>query len=104
MGRAQPCQGWGRGFESLRPLQFSVTALQALGSHDAGRAMTGFPRIRDFREGARQRLPRMLFDYLDGGSFDEITLERNRRDLDRLALEQRVLRDMGGLSTATSLL
>ncbi|MEP7245925.1 MAG: FMN-dependent L-lactate dehydrogenase LldD [Gammaproteobacteria bacterium] len=49
----------------------------------------------DFRLAARARLPRFLFDYIDGGSGTESTLEGNVADLARLALSQRV---MGGVS------
>ena len=33
--------------------------------------------IADLRELARRRLPRMVFDFVDGGAEDEITLRRN---------------------------
>ncbi|SHF66748.1 FMN-dependent dehydrogenase, includes L-lactate dehydrogenase and type II isopentenyl diphosphate isomerase [Kaistia soli DSM 19436] len=46
----------------------------------------------DFRDAARRRLPKIFFDYIDGGSFGETTLRRNRDDFDRWALEQCVLR------------
>jgi len=45
----------------------------------------------DFRRAARRRLPRFLFDYIDGGSFAEETLERNISDLQDLSLRPRVL-------------
>src|ERR1700740_1323478 len=35
--------------------------------------------IADFRRLARRRLPRMVFDYIDGGAEDEITLRENCR-------------------------
>jgi len=60
--------------------------------------------IADLREGARRRLPRMFFDYLDSGAFSEVTLRRNRDDFDRLALEQRVLVDVADRSLAQTLL
>ncbi|NVO14996.1 MAG: alpha-hydroxy-acid oxidizing protein [Rhodoplanes sp.] len=47
--------------------------------------------IDDMREAARSRLPKLFFDYIDGGSFGETTLAANRRDFDDLVLEQRVL-------------
>jgi len=53
--------------------------------------------VSDFRELARRRLPRTLFEYIDGGSYGQETLARNVRDLARLALRQRVMRDMSGL-------
>ena len=57
----------------------------------------------DYREAARRRLPRFLFDYIDGGAFSETTLRRNIADLAEVALKQRVLRDMGDLSLETEL-
>jgi L-lactate dehydrogenase (cytochrome) len=52
----------------------------------------------DFRELARRRLPLLLFDYLDGGSYAEATLKRNVEDMAAVALRQRVLRDVSNLS------
>ncbi|MFT3723963.1 MAG: FMN-dependent L-lactate dehydrogenase LldD [Hyphomonadaceae bacterium] len=57
----------------------------------------------DYREMARRRLPRFLFDYMDGGSYDEATLAANRNDLKRIALRQRVLRDVSGIDLSTRL-
>jgi L-lactate dehydrogenase (cytochrome) len=45
----------------------------------------------------------MMFDYIDGGSFSEETLHRNRDDLRQIALSQRVMTDVSEISTATSL-
>lgn len=60
--------------------------------------------IPDFREAARRRLPRFLFEYIDGGSYAEATLRRNVSDLSDLALRQRVLRDVSKLDLSTELL
>ncbi len=57
----------------------------------------------DFREAARRRLPRFLFDYIDGGAFAEKTLRDNVDDLAGVALRQRVLRDVSSLSLTTEL-
>jgi L-lactate dehydrogenase (cytochrome) len=57
----------------------------------------------DFRELARQRLPRQLFDYIDGAAGDEATQAANVADLARVLLRQRVLRDVSGVSTACTL-
>lgn len=57
----------------------------------------------DFREAARRRLPRFLFDYADGGAYAEETLRRNVDDLAGIALRQRVLRNVEGISLKTSL-
>lgn len=58
----------------------------------------------DYRELARRRLPRFLFEYIDGGSYDEVTLAANRDDLRQVVLRQRVLRDVSGVDTSTTLL
>ena len=60
--------------------------------------------IADLRELARRRVPRAIFEYADRGSYDEITLRRNRADLDAIELRQRVMIDLSKLSLATTVL
>ena len=48
----------------------------------------------DYRDAARRRLPRVLFDYIDGGAYDEHTLARNVDDLKTITLNQRVMHDV----------
>lgn len=50
--------------------------------------------VSDFRELARRRLPRIFFEYIDGGSYAEVTLARNVADMEAIALRQRVMVDM----------
>ena len=45
-----------------------------------------------------------MFEYIDCGSFDELTLTRNVRDFDQVQLRQRVLKSVDGRSPATSFL
>ena len=59
--------------------------------------------VADRRAAARRRLPRILFDYIDGGSYAEATLARNVADMEALALRQRVMRDMSSITMATEL-
>jgi L-lactate dehydrogenase (cytochrome) len=59
--------------------------------------------IQDFRDMARRRIPRAIFDYADGGSYAELTLAANRRDLDALSLRPRVMVDVSARSLATTL-
>lgn len=59
--------------------------------------------IADFREAARRRLPRFLFEYMDGGSYAEVTLRRNIDDLANVALRQRVLRNVADIDLSTEL-
>jgi L-lactate dehydrogenase (cytochrome) len=60
--------------------------------------------IDDLKRIARRRVPRAIFEYADGGSCDEITIQRNRVDLQALEFRQRVMVDLRGLSVATSVL
>jgi L-lactate dehydrogenase (cytochrome) len=50
--------------------------------------------VLDYRELARRRLPRQLFDYVDGGAYEETTMRANVADLERLLLRQVVMRDV----------
>lgn len=59
--------------------------------------------VGDFREAARRRLPRFLFEYIDGGSYAEVTLRNNVEELVAIALRQRVLRDVSTLDLSTEL-
>lgn len=61
------------------------------------------PSINDYRKRARRRLPRFLFEYMDGGSYAEVTLRRNTEDLSNIALRQRVLRDVSNIDLSTQL-
>jgi len=65
--------------------------------------MTVPASIGDYRALARRRLPRMLFDYIDGGAYDEITLARNVQALREVRLRQRVMRDVSSISLSTEL-
>ena len=60
--------------------------------------------IEDYRERARRKLPRQIFDYVDGGAFGESTLAANRDDLHRIQFRQRVLRDVSTRSLSTTVL
>jgi L-lactate dehydrogenase (cytochrome) len=57
----------------------------------------------DYRRLAEKRLPRFLFDYIDGGANDELTLARNVGDFHRIVVRQRVLRDVASVDTSTTL-
>lgn len=57
----------------------------------------------DFREAARRRLPRFLYDYADGGAYAEETLRRNAADLANIALRQRVLKNVATIDLTTRL-
>ena len=58
----------------------------------------------DYREAARRRLPRFLFDYIDGGAVAENTMNANATELASVALRQRVLCGAGEPTLATTIL
>ena len=60
--------------------------------------------ISDYRALARRRLPPFLFEYIDGGSYDETTLARNLADLRAVTLGQRVLCDVSQIDLSSELL
>ncbi|MFJ2689845.1 FMN-dependent L-lactate dehydrogenase LldD [Pseudomonas sp. NPDC087336] len=57
----------------------------------------------DYREAARRKLPRFLFDYIDGGAYAEHTLRANSADLADVSLRQRILKNVETLSLQTTL-
>jgi len=59
--------------------------------------------VGDYRALAKARLPHFLFEYLDGGSYDELTLRRNVEDLQNVVLKQRVLRDVSEINLSTEM-
>jgi len=60
--------------------------------------------IDDLRELARRRLPRMVFDFFDGGAEDEVTLRANRAAFERIRLVPQVLRDVSRVDPSTEVL
>jgi L-lactate dehydrogenase (cytochrome) len=60
--------------------------------------------VLDYRELARRRLPRQLFDYVDGGAYEEATLRANVSDLEQLLLRQLVMRDVSTRDQSVQLL
>jgi L-lactate dehydrogenase (cytochrome) len=60
--------------------------------------------IEDLRAMARRRVPKALFEYVDGGSYDELTLRANRADLDAIRLRQRVMVDTSTRDLSTTML
>ena len=60
--------------------------------------------IDALREAARQRLPRGIFDFFDGGAEDEITLRDNRDAWSRLRFSPHVLRDVSKIDLSCEIL
>src|ERR1043166_7863482 len=60
--------------------------------------------IEELRSQARKRLPRVVFDYIDGGAEDEITLRANREAFNQLAFRPHQAVRHSAYSTKTSIL
>lgn len=68
------------------------------------RRLAGSATVEDLRRIARRRLPRGVFDYIDGGAEDELTMRANSAAYRRLTFSPRVLRDMHDVDTSSTLL
>ncbi|WP_084397797.1 alpha-hydroxy acid oxidase [Henriciella aquimarina] len=60
--------------------------------------------IDDLRRMAKRKLPRMIFDYIDGGADDEVTLSRAVTRYNDYELTWRALRDVTGIDTSTTIM
>src|SRR5579872_974568 len=60
--------------------------------------------VSDLRQIARRRLPRGVFDYIDGAAEDELTLERNANAFRHIEFVPKVLRELRSIDTSTTLL
>tara|TARA_Y100000590_G_scaffold190582_1_gene216915 strand:+ start:19227 stop:20378 length:1152 start_codon:yes stop_codon:yes gene_type:complete len=60
--------------------------------------------VDDLRSLAKRRLPAGVFDYIDGGAEDEITLRKNVDAYRNVSFKPRVLRDMTEVDSSTHLL
>jgi L-lactate dehydrogenase (cytochrome) len=60
--------------------------------------------VADLRKIARRRLPRGVFDYIDGGAEDEVTMAANSEAYRQVTFKPRVLRDMSEVDISSTLL
>ncbi len=60
--------------------------------------------IEDLRKHAHSRVPKPFMDYLEAGSFSQITLRENRRDLDAIRFRERVMFDVANRKLETTML
>src|SRR5207302_624055 len=60
--------------------------------------------IEDLRAEARRFLPRAVFDFVDGGAEEEITLRRNRAAFEEFELVPRVMQGAGEVDLTTEML
>ena len=82
----------------------SVVRLRVPRWPTAEQRLTRCADVADLRRMARRRLPRGVFDYIDGGAEAEVTLGRNVDAFSAIELRPRVLRDMGKVDPSTVVL
>jgi L-lactate dehydrogenase (cytochrome) len=77
----------------LKPIEFSSAARRLSACHD----------VDDLRRAARRIVPRPVFDYVDGGADEEVSLHANRRAFQRHRFQPNALAGVHDISTSTSL-
>src|SRR6266567_9637343 len=82
----------------------SVLQFRPVEMDPAKRRLNRAASVADLRLIARRRLPRGVFDYIDGAAEDELSLRRNAEAFRRLEFRPRVLCDVGKIDTSTTLL
>ncbi|KAK8992656.1 hypothetical protein V6N11_048728 [Hibiscus sabdariffa] len=60
--------------------------------------------VDEFRELARQALPKMYYDFFNGGAEDQYTLRENEEAFRRITIQPRVLLDMSSIDLSTTVL
>ncbi len=64
---------------------------------------SNYPSIEALKAKAKKRMPGFAYDYLDGGCFSEVNLQRNTSDIRDVQLKPYYLRDYAGASQQTEL-
>jgi L-lactate dehydrogenase (cytochrome) len=86
--------------ETLR----SVLRFRRVELDPVARRLARAASVADLRAIARRRLPRGVFDYIDGGAEDERTMAANAAAFAAVTFRPRVLRDVGEVDPSTTLL
>src|SRR3954465_471347 len=86
--------------ETLR----SVMRFRRFRLDPVARRLARAANVHDLRKLARRRLPRGVFDYIDGGAEDERSMKANRDAFAQIAFRPRVVRDVSAIDTTTTLL
>jgi L-lactate dehydrogenase (cytochrome) len=82
----------------------SVLRFRRLELDPVARRLARAASVADLRAVARRRLPRGVFDYIDGGAEDERTMAANADAFAHTRFRPRVLRNVGTVDTSTTLL
>ena len=65
--------------------------------------LTRLTTIRDLRNLARRRVPKMFYDYVESGSWSESTLRANTSDFESIKFRQRVAVDISNRNTSVDI-
>ena len=87
-------------WSQLRPL----VRLQRPDLSPSRRALAAALTVADIRSVARRRVPRAVFDYVDGAAETESSYRRARAAYEGLEFQPRALQDVGAVCTVTTLL
>lgn len=82
----------------------AVVRIERIETDRVARRLAHAASVEDLRRIARRRLPRGVFDYVDGGAEDELTMAANRAAFTRTGFRPRVLRDASAVDVSSSLL
>lgn len=82
----------------------SVVRFKPIELDPVERRLSSCATVDDLRRIARRRLPRGVFDYIDGGAEDERTLARNSSAFSRIGFRPNVLRDVSELDPSVDFL
>ena len=87
----------------LRNLK-AVIRIERIETDPVERRLRRAASVDDLRAIARRRLPRGVFDYVDGGAEDELSLAANRAAFDATGFRPRVLRNVSAVDVSSTLL
>lgn len=93
-----------RGVTGLVETLRSVLRFESITLDPVARRLRRVASVADLRAVARRRLPRGVFDYIDGAAEDERTMAANSDAFARVTFRPRVLRNVGVVDASTSLL
>src|SRR5829696_2376056 len=94
---------------SIRPMSMietlrSVMRFRRFELDPVARRLAKAANVHDLRVMARRRLPRGVFDYIDGGAEDEHTMGENTAAFRRIGFHPRILQGVGKPDPSTTLL
>jgi L-lactate dehydrogenase (cytochrome) len=81
----------------------SACVVEAVTKQDDMKYDSRFPATEDLRQGARRRMPRFAFEYLDGGCNEDVNLYKNTAELRKVELKPYYLSRHTASSTQTEL-